>query len=53
MENYGLGTHGDKMCPDTSIGNTSNTPQFIRPICPNWDILKKKPYHMSIVHVLP
>ena len=44
MENHGLGTHNDKMCAEISIGNTKNTPKFIRPICPNrpiiWDILK-------------
>ena len=25
MENHGLGTSNDKMCADSSIGNTPNT----------------------------
>ena len=37
MENHGLGTHNDKMCADSSTGNT---PQFIRPII--WDTFEKK-----------
>ena len=54
MENHGLETYNDIMCADTSTGNTTNTPQFIWPICPNqpiiWDIFEKSSYHMSIVY---
>ena len=54
MENHGVGTHNDKMCADSSTGNTQNTSQFILAICPNqpiiWDIFEKGPHHMSIVH---
>ena len=46
--------HTDKLCADSSIGNTPNTLQFIKPICPNWpiiwDIFEKSSHHMSIVH---
>ena len=56
MENHGLGTHNDKMCAESSTGNTPNTPQFIRPICHNWpiiwDIFEKNSYHMSIIKKL-
>ena len=56
MENNGLGAHNDKMCAESLTGNTPNTPQFIRPICPNWpiiwDVFEKSPLHMSIVHDL-
>ena len=31
MENHGLERHNDIMCADTSTGNTTNTPQVIRP----------------------
>ena len=52
MENHGLGTHNDERWAESSTGNT---PQFIRPICPNqpiiWDIFEKSPHHMSIVHI--
>ena len=54
MGNHGAGTQNDKMCADSSTGNIPNTPQFIRPICPNqpiiWDIFEKSSHHMSIVH---
>ena len=44
----------DKMCADSSTGNTPNTPQFIQPICPNrpiiWNIFEKSCHHISIVH---
>ena len=39
MKNHGLGTHNDKLCADSSTGNTPNISQFIRPICPNWPII--------------
>ena len=39
MENSEVGTHNDKLCADSLTGNTLNTPQFIRPICPNWPII--------------
>ena len=54
IKNHGLGTHNGKMCPESSTGNTSNIPQFIRPICPNrpiiWNIIERSSHHMSIVH---
>ena len=28
MENHGLRTHNDKVCADSSTGNTPNTPQL-------------------------
>ena len=41
----------------SSTGKTTNIPQFIRPICPNWPItwdiyFKKSCHHMFIVHTL-
>ena len=46
----------DKMCADSSTGNTPNTPQCNRPICPNrpiiWDIFEKNSHHISFVHVI-
>ena len=39
MENHGLGTHNGKKCSESSSGNTPNTPQFIRAICPNCPII--------------
>ena len=30
----------DKMCADSSTGNTPDTAQFIRPICLNWPIFE-------------
>ena len=47
------------MCAGNSAGNTPNSPQFIRPICPNSEInralfgifLKKNSHHMFIFHV--
>ena len=51
MENHGLRTHNNKVCAESSTGNTQNIPLFFRPICPNrpliWDIVKKPP---SYVH---
>ena len=51
MENHGLGTDNDKMCAEISTGNTPNTLQSIRSLCPNqpliWDIFEKK----SLSHV--
>ena len=48
--------HNDKMCAESLTGNTPNTPQFIRSISPNppiiYDIFKRSPLHMSIVHDL-
>ena len=42
------------MYAKTSTGNTPNTPQLIRPICPNWpiiwDIFEKSRHHKSIVN---
>ena len=56
MKNHELGTHDVKVCIESSTGNTPNTPQFIRPICPNrqiiWDIFETSALHMSIVHGL-
>ena len=52
MENHRLGTNNDKICADSSTGNT---PQFIWPIRQNrliiWDLFEKSSHHMSIVHV--
>ena len=46
IENHGPKTNNDKMCADSSTGNTPNISQFIQPICPNrpiiWDIFQKK-----------
>ena len=39
IKNHGIGTHNDKMCADSSTGYTPNTPQSIRPICPNLPII--------------
>ena len=59
MENPWLGTHNDKICADSSTGDTPNTPQFIwLIICLKymtnylgyiWEISS---HHMSIVHGL-
>ena len=53
MENHGLGTHNDKMCAEILTGNT---PQFIRPFCPNQPIIsnifEKSQHHMSIVYAI-
>ena len=48
MENHRQETHNDIMCAST--GNTTNTPQFIQPICPIWYIFEKSSHHLSIVH---
>ena len=43
-----------KMCTESSTGDTSNTLQFIWPICPNrtiiWYIFEKSSHDMSSVH---
>ena len=55
MENHGLRSHNDKVCADNSTGNTPNSSQSVRPICPNrpiiWDIFEKYSHHMFIFHV--
>ena len=40
MENYGLGTQNDKICPESSIENTQNAPQLFWPICQNRPIIR-------------
>ena len=54
MKNHGIGTQNDKMLAHSSTGNTRNTPQFIRPYCPNqpiiWDIFEESSHHIFIVH---
>ena len=56
MINWKSWTHNDKICAESSTGNTPTTfsahlPKFIsnRPII--WDIFEKRPHHMSIAHM--
>ena len=35
MQNLELGMDRDKICGDSTTKNNANTPQLIRPICPN------------------
>ena len=49
MENHGLGMVSDKICEDSTTKNNPNTPQLIRPICPNQPKHLGYPYWVSVV----
>ena len=56
MQNQGLGRQSEKICAKSASKNTTDTPQFIRPIGPIsqniWNVFEKRPYWLSVVRVL-